>query len=224
MRPAGGNHRVLKQWLKRWEVPTSHLDSNASRPMPRREPKPLETVMVEHSTYSRRTLKQRLFDEGIKQRRCELCGQDENWRGGRMALILDHVNGEPDDHRLENLRILCPNCAACLDTHCGRKNRGLPPGPRPCERCGQEFVPKYGRQHFCSRYCGSRWDRAGRPVHHRRKVERPPYEQLIREIEATNYSAVGRKYGVSGNAVRKWVRWYEAERARRDDDSDDCAA
>jgi transposase-like protein len=32
------------------------------------------------------------------------------------------------------------------------------------------------------------------------------------EIEATNWSAVGRRYGVSDNAVRKWVRWYEAER------------
>lgn len=42
-----------------------------------------------------------------------------------------------------------------------------------------------------------------------RKVERPPYEQLLKEIEETNYSAVGRKYGVSDNAIRKWVRWYE---------------
>jgi transposase-like protein len=33
------------------------------------------------------------------------------------------------------------------------------------------------------------------------------------ELQASNYSAVGRKYGVSDNAVRKWVRWYEAERA-----------
>jgi transposase-like protein len=47
-----------------------------------------------------------------------------------------------------------------------------------------------------------------------RKVDRPPYAQLIREIEKTSYMAVGRKYGVSDNAVRKWVRFYERERAR----------
>jgi len=41
-------------------------------------------------------------------------------------------------------------------------------------------------------------------------VARPPYEQLVTEIEALGYSAVGRKYGVSGNAVRKWVRSYRA--------------
>ena len=37
-----------------------------------------------------------------------------------MALILDHINGVATDNRLENLQIVCPNCAATLDTHCGR--------------------------------------------------------------------------------------------------------
>jgi hypothetical protein len=40
-----------------------------------------------------------------------------------MSIILDHINGVRDDHRLENLRMVCPNCAATLDTHCGRRNR-----------------------------------------------------------------------------------------------------
>ncbi len=51
----------------------------------------------------------------------------------------------------------------------------------------------------------------GNPNPDIRKVERPPYEQLLEEIEATSYLAVGRKYGVSDNAVRKWVRWYERQ-------------
>ena len=46
---------------------------------------------------------------------------------------------------------------------------------------------------------------------HARRVQRPSYEQLVREIQATSYVAVGRKYGVSDNAVRKWVRQYERE-------------
>jgi len=33
----------------------------------------------------------------------------------------------------------------------------------------------------------------------------------LEEIEATNYVAVGRKYGVSDNAVRKWVLFYERQ-------------
>ena len=55
----------------------------------------------------------------------------------------------------------------------------------------------------------------GRPQPGIRRVERPPYEQLLAEIEATSYCAVGRKYGVSDNAVRKWVKFYERERERQ---------
>jgi len=47
-----------------------------------------------------------------------------------------------------------------------------------------------------------------------RKVHRPPYKQLLEEIESTSYVAVGRKYGVSDNAVRKWVRFYERQHER----------
>ncbi|MEA2223958.1 MAG: hypothetical protein QOH83_2334, partial [Solirubrobacteraceae bacterium] len=46
-----------------------------------------------------------------------------------------------------------------------------------------------------------------------RRAERPPYDQLLREIAETSFSAVGRRYGVSDNAIRKWVRQYEREQA-----------
>jgi transposase-like protein len=54
----------------------------------------------------------------------------------------------------------------------------------------------------------------GKPNPEYRRVSRPPYGQLLAEIEATSYCAVGRKYGVSDNAVRKWVKFYERERER----------
>ena len=46
-----------------------------------------------------------------------------------------------------------------------------------------------------------------------RKVERPPYEQLLKEIEETNYCVVGKKYNVSDNAIRKWIKQYEKNMA-----------
>jgi predicted nucleic acid-binding Zn ribbon protein len=171
---------------------------------------PLEEVLVEGSTYSRRSLKRRLYAEGLKARRCELCGQDESWNGRRMALILDHINGIATDNRLENLQIVCPNCAATLDTHCGR-NVLL---ARHCAVCGQPFQPTDRLQRHCSRRCSGRSERNRLRAVEARTVDRPPYEQLVREIAETSWSAVGRKYGVSDNAVRKWVRWYEAELER----------
>jgi hypothetical protein len=168
--------------------------------------------LVKDSTYSRTSLKTRLYEAGLKERRCELCGQDENWNGRRIGLIIDHINGVRNDHRLENLRIICPNCAAGLDTHCGRKNR-IELEPRSCLRCAKSFMPNYPQQRYCSRACGIRWDRRGRKVPGARKVERPGHSQLLREVQELGYVAVGRKYGVSDNAVRKWMRQYERERA-----------
>lgn len=54
----------------------------------------------------------------------------------------------------------------------------------------------------------------GRPVPARRKVDRPPYPHLVREVNALGYLATGRRYGVSDNAIRKWLRQYERERER----------
>jgi hypothetical protein len=219
LRPAGGNHALLRKYVdKVWRIPTDHFDAGASiRRVAVARAIPLEQVMVRGSSYSRANLKRRLFDQGIKERRCEICGQDERWRGRWMSLILDHVNGVPDDNRLENLRVVCPNCAATLETHCGRKNLRERP-TRPCKRCGKEFVAKYASHRYCSHSCGCRWDRRsrlrGRPKPASRKVEWPPFEQLLAEIAATSYLAVGRKYGVSDNAVRKWVRFYEREAER----------
>lgn len=174
---------------------------------------PLDEVLVEGSTYSRWTLKKRLFESGLKLRRCEMCGQGERWRGRRMALVIDHINGVSNDNRLENLRIVCPNCAATLETHCGRNL----PRERICPGCNQPFEPRHIRHMYCSLTCwgtvaGS--ELRGIPKPDTRKVDRPSHEQLLAELEATSFVAVGRKHGVSDNAVRKWLRWYEREAER----------
>jgi hypothetical protein len=210
---SGGNHRTLKKRAAEWGIPTDHFDPDeARRRALRREAIPLAEVLVQNSTYSRGRLKERLYETGLKARSCELCGQGELWRGRWMALILDHVNGDARDNRLANLRIVCPNCAATLDTHCGRRAR-LEREERQCRRCGATFRPRVARQAYCSGYCGQRWDRADVPRPGARKVRvRPPYEQLLAEIAGSSWVAVGHKYGVSDNAIRKWVRAYERER------------
>ena len=75
---------------------------------------------------------------------------------GGAWLILYHINGVGTDNRLENLQIVCPNCAATLDTHCGR-NVLHSQVEIECGRCGKGFVRRRPEQRHCSRECGTRW-------------------------------------------------------------------
>ena len=207
----GGAQAILRKYAALWNIPTDHFDPYAAvRGSGVHRRRPLEEILVEHSSYSRNHLKERLYEAGLKEPVCELCGVGEIWRGRVMGMILDHVNGISDDNRLENLRIVCPNCAATLDTHCGKKRR-LVRVEHECERCGALFRPKCKTQRYCSRECGSRWDRSGIPRPAARRVDRPPYPQLLREVRTIGFSPTARRYGVSDNAIRKWIRAYERE-------------
>jgi hypothetical protein len=209
---SGGAALILKKYTRIWAIRTDHFDPYARQRGARRPAQSLEQILVEGSSYSRGNLKERLFREGLRSRYCELCGQGEEWHGRPMSLILDHINGVANDNRLVNLRIVCPNCAATLDTHCGRGNRV--DRERECAFCGKPFRPRYASHRYCSHTCGVRSPGPKRRFPERRKVDRPPYARLKREVAAMGWSAVGRRYGVSDNAVRKWVRWYEEEMAR----------
>lgn len=210
MRSAGGNWKTLRRYATEvWQIPVDHFDPRhfQVKALTHRVATPLDELLVEDCHYNRGRLKARLYEAGLKQRRCEMCSQGELWRGRSMSLILDHINGVATDNRLLNLRIVCPNCAATLDTHCGRNKKWV----RPCVVCATMFHSYARTQQHCSHTCGGRSDASLKAAFATRRVERPPSDQLKCEIAETSWSAVGRKYGVSDNAVRKWVRWYERE-------------
>ena len=204
--PTGGAWRVLKKHALAWGISTDHFLPNGRPPVRR----PLSEILVEGSPVRGTKLKNRLYAAGLKSRACELCGQEEQWRGRPMALILDHINGIRDDNRLENLRIVCPNCNATLDTHCGRNTRKPPPDPRDCALCGTRFDPKHVHQRYCSQVCGQRHGSKG-PRPQTRRAIRPALETLLAMVAAEGYVAVGRRYGVSDNAIRKWISAYGVE-------------
>jgi hypothetical protein len=120
----GTTYRRLQERAAALGLDSSHFRGQGwSRGVPRAGPasgRPLAEILVGDSTYTNTDeLRRRLLREGRKEARCEQCGRRE-WNGLPIPLQLDHVNGVRSDNRLENLRILCPNCHAQTDTWCGR--------------------------------------------------------------------------------------------------------
>jgi hypothetical protein len=58
----------------------------------------------------------------ISNNTCAICKGTE-WQGQHMPLTLDHINGNPEDNTIANLRVICPNCDR-LTPFFGAKNRG----------------------------------------------------------------------------------------------------
>lgn len=85
---------------------------------------PLSDIMIEKSDYGGSTslLKSRLIKAGILSSLCSICGLN-TWLNSPLVLHLDHINGNSEDNRKENLRLLCPNCHSQTSTYCG-KNKG----------------------------------------------------------------------------------------------------
>jgi hypothetical protein len=207
LRPAGGNYNTIKKYIKKLNIDTSHFltkkdiinDVNI-----RFIKRPIQYYLVEHNTTSAAGTKRRLFDEGYFERKCILCGQGEVWMGKKISLILDHKNGNHYDWRLENLQIVCPNCNATLDTHCGKNvsKRNVELKTLGFDINKKTDLRKSSKNKFITPKQLAFQTRI-------RKKERPHLNVLIKDVSELGYVGTGKKYGVSDNSIRKWIKQYK---------------
>ena len=204
-----GNFQTIKKYIKKYNIDISHFQNGFSiMNIPKNKQK-LEDILVKDSLFSRHSLKERLYKENLKKKECEICGMGEEWfSDNKIVHILDHINGDPYDNRIDNLRIVCPNCNSTLETSTGKNKNKI---KRIYDSKKDKYVSnkKYKKclcgniilidSQFCTKCNGEQ----------QRKVQRPSYEILLEELKESNYTLVGRKYGVSDNCIRKWIKNYE---------------
>ena len=150
-----------------------------------------------------KTVRKHYKDGNYSEYKCSICGQLPVWNGQDLTLILDHKNGDNSDHRLQNLRWVCPNCNQQLPTTGSRNpNRKIHKKIWICKDCGVEIFKGGTRCKQCE---------AKRRIM-TVDVMRVSREELKTLIRTLPFLQIGEKFNVSDNTIRKWCDKYNLPR------------
>ena len=115
----GSSTDVLKRRIKELNCDISHFEQKQKK-ISTNVKYSLDEILVENSSYANiSSLKKRLIKEEVLEYKCAICGIS-TWNDLPLTLQLDHINGINNDHRLENIRFLCPNCHSQTETYAGK--------------------------------------------------------------------------------------------------------
>ena len=189
---SGSNNKTVKNRIEKYNIDTSHF--NYKKGIERNE----ENIFIKYSSASQSTLRRWYLKGNYTPYICSICKLDPFWQGKPLTLILDHINGENHDDRLENLRLVCPNCNQQLDTTNGKNIKRLFEKAKKinrcfCKDCGKEISPMTKSKLCCT--CSAK---------KRRICDRPPREKLKFLIRNYSFISLGKKFGVSDKAITKW--------------------
>ena len=199
---SGSVQQKLRERLRIENISTEHFNRPTGNQIVSRTE---ENTLCENSTASQKTVRKIFYENSDTPYLCSICGLLPEWNGKELTLILDHINGHNKDHRIENLRWVCPNCNSQLDTTGARNIKRLREEgfyeqvenkkEKQCSECGAQISN------------GSKTGLCVKCAHlvQRRSV-RPDRETLKNLIRTTPFTTIGTQYGVSDNAIRKWCK------------------
>lgn len=121
----GGNRKTLYRYIAENNLSLDKLEENRRNAMLNgdfsyNKIKDDNEIFCVNSKVTRRIVKPRILKRNLIPYKCNRCGNEGNWFGENLILVLDHINGVGNDNRIENLRFLCPNCHSQTETFAGK--------------------------------------------------------------------------------------------------------
>ena len=115
----------LKKRLREKEISTTHFKKRI-----RNTP---STFIEFTSGIITKRLDGRSLKDKMLEDYCAACNMEPVWNGKPLDFHLDHIDGNPLNNKLSNLRFLCPNCHTQTETYnVGHKRKSSP----KCKCCG----------------------------------------------------------------------------------------
>lgn len=187
---SGTSYDKIKNRINILDIDVSHFKTKKGTK------RTVENVFIENSTANQSVLRRWYKKGNYTPYVCSICRHKPIWQGKDLTLVLDHINGNNTDDRLENLRWVCPNCNSQLETTCRSKNKHKK--KYFCIDCGKEVQYRSNRCKEC--------DLKYRMLNRKElPIKREDLKCLIRTIPFIN---IGKQFGVSDNAIRKWCKRY----------------
>jgi len=143
-------------------------------------------IFCVNSLVSQTTMREHIKKNNLIKYECEKCENKGEWMGEKISLQLDHINGINNDHRLENLRYLCPNCHSQTSTYGSKRFK-----KKYYCKCGKEIGKKISLCFECKKNIL------------KIKLNKEDLENLINKH---SFREIGRMFGVSYKTVQSTAK------------------
>lgn len=196
-----GNRDTVKKYIEQYNIDISHFTFGGGRQKKgNRKFFSNEEVFIKDSPIRwNQNLKNRILKDNLLDYKCTGCGNQGEWMGKKISLILDHINGDSNDNRITNLRFVCPNCNAALPT-AGIKNMGDSKkrvSIRKSCNCGK-ILPLSYKEDLC-------------PTCQKKDEMLPPGELKKLYDDEGSQEKLAKRLGLTRRVIGRWIKEYKLQ-------------
>lgn len=177
----GQSHKYIRNKIDEFNIDRSHFKRQYQQGAPTAK-KHWSLRLVKSHKIQSNLIRQALIESG-RPYECEKCELRGDWQGEPITIQVDHINGDTEDNRPNNLRFLCPNCHSQTDTHSKTKTITH----KKCV-CGKK----------------SKFERCAECYKKDRRKSIPSTEELRELVWSKPSVDIARDYGVSDRTIGKW--------------------